>query len=76
MAKLEKIHAVSERSEHWIHVIYCGALYSEGHGLYATVGGVLGIAAFIAAMSEELIHKDSAKIMSALRVRLAQRQKG
>lgn len=38
-----RFHKVTAHGEHWIHAIYCGALYIEGHGLYAVIGGVLGL---------------------------------
>lgn len=44
---LEKIkHRLSRlthEGEPWIHSAYCAVLYVEGHGLYAMIGGVLGL---------------------------------
>lgn len=40
--KTARVHAILHHGEHWTHAVYCGVLYVEGHGVYATVGGVLG----------------------------------
>lgn len=32
-----------DRGEHWTHALYCAALFLEGHGFYALIGGVLGV---------------------------------
>ncbi len=39
----EKLHHTFHFGETWTHALYCGALFIEGHGLYAVIGGVLGI---------------------------------
>lgn len=33
--------------EPWLHALYCAVLAVEGHGLYAIVGGVLGVCVFL-----------------------------
>ena len=46
------VHKVSEKLESWTHVAYCSVLYIEGHGLYATIGGVLGIVVLVTILTE------------------------
>ncbi len=41
-AKSARIHHTLHLGETWTHAIYCGVLFVEGHGMYASVGGVLG----------------------------------
>ena len=38
------VKKASRKGESYIHVTYCVVLFIEGHGLYALVGGVLGVA--------------------------------
>lgn len=38
-----KLHDLGHAGEPWIHSLYCGVLFIEGHGLYAVVGGILGL---------------------------------
>lgn len=38
-----RLHHLGHAGEPYIHTLYCGVLFFEGHGLYAMVGGVLGI---------------------------------
>lgn len=45
--KSEKVQHTLHRGEAWVHALYCGVLFIEGHGLYATVGGVLGMIVLI-----------------------------
>lgn len=40
--KAHKAHHALHVGESWTHALYCGVLFVEGHGLYATVGGALG----------------------------------
>jgi hypothetical protein len=47
-AKAHKVGKVAGVSEPWLHVAYCGALFVEGHGVYALVGGALGAAVLLA----------------------------
>ncbi len=37
------VHKTLHLGESWTHALYCGVLFVEGHGLYAVVGGILGI---------------------------------
>lgn len=42
-AKTKNVHRVLDKGEHWTHAAYCGILFFEGHGTYASVGGLLGV---------------------------------
>lgn len=42
-ARAHKVGKAAHVSEPWVHAIYCMVLFAEGHGLYATIGGVLGV---------------------------------
>jgi hypothetical protein len=39
--------AMLHKSENVLHICYCGAVYVEGHGIYATMGGMLGVVCFV-----------------------------
>jgi hypothetical protein len=52
------LHKLLERFDHWLHPLYFGALYAEGHGLYATIGGACGVVALFLAITEEISHAD------------------
>lgn len=47
-ARLHKVGHAAGTSEPWFHVAYCSALFVEGHGLYATIGGVMGVVVLVA----------------------------
>jgi hypothetical protein len=46
------IHVLAHRAESWVHAGYCGALWLEGHTLYATIGGILGLIVLLNIISE------------------------
>lgn len=35
------------KSESVLHMLYCGAVFVEGHGMYAMAGGALGVVCLI-----------------------------
>ena len=39
--------AALHKSENVLHILYCGAVWFEGHGIYATMGGMLGVVCII-----------------------------
>jgi hypothetical protein len=47
------VRHVAHFGETWVHVAYCGALFVEGHGVYATAGGILGVLVVINALLGE-----------------------
>ena len=55
--KLRKIgHGAAKVGHHAVHLIYCGAVFVEGHGLYAWAAGGLGVFVLSDACAELVKH--------------------
>ena len=51
---IRRAHTVRAYSAELLHIAYCLLIFAEGHGLYATVGGVLGVFLIINTISGDL----------------------
>lgn len=43
----ERYSTPLHKGEGVLHIFYCGAVYVEGHGIYAATGGALGVVCLI-----------------------------